>query len=70
MKVHLIKKQPIESFVTTNARSKSSFNIWLTTIKFSDWHQPADIKKTFGSSDLLGNSSNRVVFELQEITTG
>jgi mRNA interferase HigB len=64
MKIHLIKKQTIEDFVTKNARSKSSFNLWLTALKFADWNQPEDIKRTFGSADLLGNNSNRVVFDI------
>ncbi len=64
MKIHLIKKQTIEKFVAKNARSRSSFNLWLTAVKFADWYQPTDIQKTFGSSDSLGNSSNRVVFDI------
>lgn len=64
MKVHLIKKQTIEKFVTDNARSRSSFNLWLTAVKFADWSEPTDIQKTFGSADLLGNNSNRVVFNI------
>ena len=64
MKVHLIKKQTIEEYVAANARSRSSFNTWLSLVKYADWNQPADIKKTFGSSDLLGNSSNRVIFDI------
>ena len=64
MKVHLIKKQTIEKFVANNARSRSSFNLWLATLKFCDWVQPTDIQKTFGSADLLGNNSKRVVLDI------
>ena len=64
MKVHLIKKQSIEEFAAQNVRSKSSFRFWLTAIKFADWEKPSDIKATFGSADLLGNSSSRVVFNI------
>ena len=64
MKVHLIKKQTIEEFVARNARSKSSFTIWLTGVKYADWNQPNDIQKTFGSADLLGQNSNRVIFNI------
>lgn len=64
MKIHLIKRQTIEKFVTNDARSRSSFNLWLAALKFTDWDQPTDIKRTFGSADLLGNSSNRVVFDI------
>ena len=64
MKIHLIKKQTIEEFVAKNARSRSSFSLWLTAVKFADWNQPTDIQHTFGSADLLGNSFNRVVFDI------
>lgn len=64
MKIHLVKKQTIENFVIKNARSRASFNHWLTAVKFADWYQPADILRTFGAADLLGSSSNRVVFDI------
>lgn len=64
MKVHLIRKETIESYVARNARSKPSFAVWLTAVKCADWNAPSDIKQTFGSADLLGNGSNRVVFDI------
>lgn len=64
MRVHLIKKQTIEDYVAQNARSRSSFAIWLAAIRFADWNEPADIQRTFNSADLLGKSSSRVVFDI------
>lgn len=64
MKVHLIKRQTIEDFVKANVQSRSPFEDWLEKIKHAAWKQPADIQATFGSADLLGNSSNRVVFDI------
>ncbi len=64
MQVHLIKKQTIEDYVVKNARSNSSFADWLSILKYVDWNQPGDIQKTFGTADLLGKSSNRVVFNI------
>ena len=64
MKVHLIRKETIESFAAYNVQSTPSFAVWLTAIKYADWVTPADIKQTFGSADLLGNGSNRVVFDI------
>ena len=64
MKVRLIKRKSIEDFVVQNARSKSSFKLWLTFLKMADWSEPGDIAETFGSADLLGNGSNRVVFDI------
>ena len=64
MRVHLIKKQTIEDYVVGHAASKSSFENWLTCEKYADWEMPEDIQKTSGSADLLGNGSNRVVFDI------
>lgn len=64
MKIHLIKKQSIMLFVSSHARSKSSFDDWLTKIKYADWDEPHDILKTFNSADFLGRRSNRIVFNI------
>lgn len=64
MKVHLIRKETIEEFVRQNAQSKVPFNDWLAKIKYADWEIPTDMQSTFLSADLLGKSSNRIVFDI------
>ncbi|MCW3106487.1 MAG: type toxin-antitoxin system HigB family toxin [Segetibacter sp.] len=64
MRVHLVKKQTIEDYAHTNARSRSSFQEWLEKLKYADWDQPLDMQSTFGTADLLGKSSSRVVFDI------
>lgn len=64
MKVHLIKKQTILSYIVGNARSKTSFEDWLVKVKYADWATPGDISATFGSADLIGYNSNRVIFNI------
>jgi len=64
MKVHLIKKQSIEVFVRKNVRSKISFNQWFAVIRRVNWDEPKDIIKTFNSADILGNGTDRVVFNI------
>ena len=64
MKVRLIKRNSIEDFALQNARSRSSFRIWLAFLKRTDWNEPGEIAETFGSADLLGNGSSRVVFDI------
>ncbi|RYE21774.1 MAG: type II toxin-antitoxin system HigB family toxin [Sphingobacteriaceae bacterium] len=64
MRVHLIKEKTIEDFIKMRANGKSAFPNWLNVIKNVDWNQPEDILLTFGSADLLGNGSNRVVFNI------
>jgi len=64
MRVHLIKKQTIQNYVDGHAPGKSSFENWVTTIKYTDWVTPEDIRQTFGSADLLGQGSSRVVFNI------
>lgn len=64
MKVHLIRKETIEAFARKNAQSRAAFEEWLAKIKFADWNTPADMQDNFGSADLLGNNSNRVIFNV------
>jgi mRNA interferase HigB len=64
MRVHLIKEQTIKDFAKEHLRSQRSLQVWLGTIRYADWNTPADIKRTFSSADLLGKSSNRVVFDI------
>ena len=64
MRVHLIKEKTIEEFVVEHADGRGSFRLWLSLIKTSDWNTPGDLLETFGSADLLGNSSERAVFNI------
>jgi mRNA interferase HigB len=64
LRVRLIKKEVIEDFVHKNPGSRSSFKHWLNALKGSDWTTPGDIVEVFGSADLLGNGSDRVVFDI------
>jgi mRNA interferase HigB len=64
MKVHLIRKETIESYAKDNPTSRASFADWFTKLKHADWEKPSDMKLTFRSADLLGRSSNRVVFDI------
>ena len=67
MKVRLIKKQTIEDFILKNARSKTSFEIGLSVIKRADWNEPNEIIRTFNSADVLGKSSDSVVFNIEKL---
>ena len=64
MKVHLVRKETIEDFARHNAQSRAPFTGWLSKIKYADWEGPADMQNTFPGTDLLGNSSNRAVFDI------
>lgn len=64
MKVRLIKKETVLDFILIHARARVSFEDWLKAIRKADWVSPADILDAFGSADLLGKSSNRVVFNI------
>jgi mRNA interferase HigB len=64
MKVHLIKRQSIENYVQKNARSRTSFEIWLSILKRVDWNEPNEIISTFNNADILGKGSDRVAFNI------
>jgi mRNA interferase HigB len=63
MKVRLIRKASIETFIAQNARAKSSMHAFLELLKVADWEVPNDIKSTFGNRvDVICNGS-RLVFD-------
>jgi mRNA interferase HigB len=64
MKVHLIRKETIEEFARENVQSRTAFAEWLAKAKLADWDTPADMQETFGTADLLGNDSSRVIFNI------
>ena len=64
MKVHLIKKQSIEDYTNKNAQSQVPFKNWLSIVKYTDWNKPEDIIATFSSADILGNGTDRIVFNI------
>jgi mRNA interferase HigB len=64
MKVHLIRKETIETFALQNAQSRTALEDWLEKLKNADWKKPADIQTVFKTADLLGKSSSRVVFDI------
>jgi mRNA interferase HigB len=64
MKVHLIRKETLEEFATRHPASRPAIKDWLSKLKYADWDEPQEIKKTFGTAEILGNNTSRVVFNL------
>ena len=64
MRIHLIKEKTIEDFIIGHAASKNSFRFWLSIIRNADWTIPEDIIASFSTADILGNGSERVVFNI------
>ena len=64
MKVHLIKEKTVKLFYQEHSGSKQSFIAWLEKLKQAEWMNPKDMQTTFASANLLGRSSQRVVFDI------
>ena len=64
MRVRLISKNTIEKYVKAHSNSRASFEIWLSKVKGADWKSPEDIMETFPSADLLGDGTEKVIFEI------
>jgi mRNA interferase HigB len=64
MEVNLIRRATILDYVAKNPMSSAGFTDWLSKIDYADWEIPGDIKKTYSSADLLGEGSDRVVFDI------
>jgi len=64
MKIHLVKKSTIENYVLNHADSRNVLRLWQLVLKGTEWDSPQDIINTFSYSDLLGNGTDRVVFNI------
>ena len=64
MRVHLLTKNTVEKYISSNIQSRSPFKSWLASIKDADWDTPQDILSTFNGADILGKGSKRVVFNI------
>ncbi len=63
MKVNLVRKASVETYIAHNASSKSSLNTFLAILKVADWSDPNDIKSTFGNRVDIVCNGDRVVFD-------
>lgn len=64
MKVHLIKEKTVTDFMNKHAGSMAAFENWLEKLEQADWNKPSDIVASFNCADLLGNGSDRAVFNI------
>ncbi len=64
MKVHIIKLKTIDNYSAQNSESNIPFKIWIGVIKVADWNTPSNIIATFGTADILGNGTQRIVFNI------
>ena len=61
MRVHLIKKQTIHNYVDGHAPGKSSFENWVTTVKYVNWENPENIRQTFGSAHIQNTMNSAIM---------
>jgi len=64
MKVHLIKKKTIEDFILANSGARTGFINWLKILKSAEWGNTNDILKSYTNADVLGNGTQRIVFDI------
>jgi len=64
MKIRLLREETIRDYYSRHARGKAGFLIWLRYINNIDWSNANDIVYTWNGADLLGNGSDRVIFNI------
>jgi mRNA-degrading endonuclease HigB of HigAB toxin-antitoxin module len=63
MKVKLYRKDTVLEFAENHANARIHCDNFISAIEYADWAAPLDITQTV-RGNLLGNASNRVVFDL------
>jgi len=64
VRINLLSQKTVNDFVSKYPLSKSELIHFTSALKAADWNKPTDIQETFNTADLLGKSSNRVVFDI------
>jgi len=64
MKVIFRSRKALKIYATKHSQSRSSLTNWLKKLQHADWNIPKDIKSTFNNADILGQGSNRVIFNI------
>jgi len=61
--MHVISRKTLQEFYKKHTASKGALECWFAEVKNAEWLIPADIKKKYGSADIL--KDNRVVFDIK-----
>ncbi|HZY79107.1 MAG TPA: type II toxin-antitoxin system HigB family toxin [Cyclobacteriaceae bacterium] len=60
----MIRKETIADFDQAKCQEQAIFRDMVDSSKYTDWNEPSDIQDTFGTADLIGGGSSRVVFDI------
>lgn len=63
MKVQLIKRQSIITYITKNANSKAPFTRFLQLIQFADWNTLEDVTTLFPKASVICEGK-RIIFRI------
>jgi mRNA interferase HigB len=61
--MRILKRKTLIEFLETHASAKGALQTWFKTVGKEQWASPNDVKKKFGSADILPD--NRVVFDIK-----
>jgi len=64
VKIHLIKERAIFEYIESRPEANAGFRNWLRILNVSIWKEPNDIVKSFVYADILGNGTNRAIFNI------
>ena len=53
----LAGEEKTAAFACKHTKLKNALKRWVETVEAADWKHPADMKKTFGSADIVGNQT-------------
>lgn len=53
--MRIISEKRLREFWQKNTESENAMREWIKTVKFTDWNNFSDVRKTFNHSDVFGN---------------
>jgi len=64
MKVKIFKWANVVKHCKGNKKMMNAFQSFYDRLQYANWETPSDIKKTFGSADIVTCEHNRVIFNV------
>ncbi|CAM2903128.1 type II toxin-antitoxin system HigB family toxin [Vibrio rarus] len=61
----LLGRDKLEKYIKKHADAKKPLLAWQNAVLHAEWENTHDVKERFSSADFLGQSDNRVIFNIK-----
>jgi len=63
--MNLIGREKLDAYRRNYASARKALNVWIEIIEKASWHSPHELKATLAAASIIGQGSDRVVFNIK-----